>query len=68
MTLLVALGVAVGLAAYAFIATIAAKAIGSRCSVENEAAAWLAGVLWPAGVPVVAGVWLARRLIAGRKR
>ena len=63
---LIVLAAFVGLVLYAFVAMLAFRAITRRCSYETEPVGGLAGLLWPIGVPLVLGAWLARRALARR--
>lgn len=60
ITLLVLASIA-GLVVYALIATVAVREIGKRMTFSMEPVGWLAGALWPIGLPLLLGVWLGIR-------
>lgn len=47
------------LAAYAFVAAVLFRAIVARLPADADVLGFLAAALWPIGLPILAGVWLA---------
>jgi hypothetical protein len=58
----IALLLVIGLVVYAFIARLIVGAIVPRMSYANEPLGIMAGVWWPAGLPILLGAWLATRV------
>jgi hypothetical protein len=58
----IALYVVIALMVYAFVARLLVGVIMPRMSYANEPLGIMVGVLWPAGLPILLGAWLATRV------
>jgi hypothetical protein len=61
--MIIAVAVPLVLFAYAFIGWMVGTVIVRRCSFVMEPIGVIAGVLWPIGVPLVLGAWVAARIL-----
>jgi hypothetical protein len=62
MEMIIAVAVPLALFTYAFIGWTVGTVIARRCSFAMEPLGVIAGALWPIGVPLVLGAWVAARI------